>query len=74
MSNGRVIPFCLNKSLLFKVDTEVLNEGKGRNKGRTFNRSKFICDALEYYLEKVCYKKVNYFKKAEEKLERAFKR
>jgi len=74
MSNCRVIPICFNKEILSKIDIEVLNEGKNRTKGRAFNRSSFICKAMKYYLENVSYKKINYFKVAEEKLEKRFRR
>ena len=74
MSNNRVIPICFSKDLLNKIDVEVLKVGSVRTKGRAFNRSEFICTALKHYLETVCYKKINYFKVAEKKLEKALGR
>jgi len=75
MSNYVVLPICINKELLFKIDNEVIKEGKDRKNGRAFNRSKFVSKAMAYYLENVLYNKsVNYFKKAEEKLAKVLKK
>lgn len=69
-----MVPICFSKDLLNKIDVEVLKVGANRTKGRAFNRSEFICVALVHYIETVCYKKVNYFKVAERKLQRAMGR
>ena len=56
MGNSRVVPICINRELLLKIDTEVVKVYSKKNKGRSFNRSAFICDALEYYLDNFSYK------------------
>jgi hypothetical protein len=69
MSNVKTVPVCFKKELLSQIDCQVLRHSIERKKGRAFNRSEFIARGMEYYLDKVSHIKINYLKKAEEKLE-----
>jgi hypothetical protein len=76
MSNCIVVPICFSKEVLNKIDEAAFKDGLNRKKGRRFNRSEFIVKGMEQYLDSLQNRpqKINYFRKAEEKLERILKK